>query len=179
MLVWIGIIPPKRIFNEIKKIQKEISKKYDTYHETKSKLGPRITIIVQDDVDKNNITEVLGAFEEICKEMKKINIKIRGVGSFYKNKVVYLKVIKSKRINELYKKTSKRLRKTGKTRVHGSYTPHITIAVKDITKGKIKQAKKELKKKKISYDFSVNRLYIAKAKPGGKAKIYKSFKLKA
>jgi 2'-5' RNA ligase len=68
------------------------------------------------------------------------------------------------------------LRKFGRIRRFRKFTPHITLTYKDITRENFKKAFKEFKKRKISFEFKVNRLYIGKSKT--RIKVSKSFRLK-
>jgi len=178
MRVWIGVMPPKRIFNEILEIEKEIAKKYKTYKSLESKIGPHFTITFQENVDKKDFKKIEKIVNEISKKTKPFKVKIKGIARFCKYKIIYLKVFKSRELNDLNKKLSNRLRRFGKIRRFRSFTPHITIVYMDITKENFKKAFKEFKNKKFSYEFNANKLYLGKAQPTKRTKVFKSFKLK-
>lgn len=175
MRVWIGIVLPKKIFNEILKIEKEISKKYNTYHSLESKIGPHITITYQMNVNTKDFKKIDKVVNKISKEIKTFKINIKGISKFYKNRVIYLKVLESRELDDLYKKLSGNIKYFGKVR---TFTPHVTIAYSDITKENFKKAFKEVENKKIYYNINVNKIYLGKSKPAERIKIFKSFKLK-
>ena len=178
MRVWVGVVLPKKIFNEVLKIQKEIAKKYKTYYSLGSNLGPHFTITHQENVNERNLKKIEKIVEEISEKTRPFKINIKGIRRFYKNRVIYAKVIKSKELNGLHKKLSYRLVKFGKIRLLRLFTPHITLAYKDITKENYRAAFKEFKNKEISYEFELNKIHIGKARPEGRIKVFKSFKLK-
>jgi len=177
MRVWTGIIPPKKIFNEILRIEKVIAKKYKTYHILKSKLGPHITITCQGNVNGRDFKKIEKIVNEVSKETKAFKIKFRCIAKFYKKRVIYIKVLKSRKLDDLHKKLSNKLKQFGKVRNHRTYRPHITIARKDITKENFKTIFKEFKNKKISYKFNVNKIYLARSKPTERLKVVKDFNL--
>lgn len=178
MRAWVGVVLPKKISNDLFKIQKKISEKYKTYHSLESKIGLHFTITHQENVNEKSLKEIEKIVNEISKETRPFKIEIKGIRRFYKNRVIYAKVIKSKELNDLNKKLSYRLSKFGKIRLLRLFTPHITLAYKDITKENFKEAFKEFRNKKISYGFQLNKIYIGKAKPAERIRVSKSFKLK-
>jgi len=178
MRVGVGIKPPKKIFNEILKIEKIIAKKYNTHHSLESRIGPHITLTFQPTINKKDFKKIEKNVNEISKKTKPFKIKIKGIARFYKTRTIYMKVLKSRQLNNLYKKLSNNLKQFGKIRIFRPFTSHMTIAYVDITKENFKKAFKELKNKKISYEFNVNKIYLAKSKPTERLRIVKSFELK-
>jgi 2'-5' RNA ligase len=178
MRFWVGVILPKKISKGMLKIQKKIAKKYKTYHSLESKIGPHFTITYQENVNERNLKKIEKVVNEISKEIKSFKVEIKGIRRFYKLRVICAKVLKSKELNSLSKKLSYRLSKFEKIRRLRPFTPHITLADKDITKENFKEAFKEFKNKKIFYEFELNKIYIGKATTGGRIKVFKSFKLK-
>jgi 2'-5' RNA ligase len=178
MRFWVGVILPKKISNEMLKIQKKISEKYETHHDLESKIGPHFTIIYQENVNEKDFKKIEKVVKEISKKTEPFKAEIKGIRRFYKNRVIYAKVAKSKELNNLHKKLSYKLRKFGKIRLLRLFTPHITLAYKDITKENYREAFKEFRNKKIFYVFELNRIYIGKAKSSQRIKLFKSFKLK-
>ena len=177
MLIWIGIIPPKKIFNEVSRLQKKMGNKYNTYHELKGLLGPHVTLLIKNEIGKKEAEEIENVLKGICNETRSFNLKVDGIKFFRKGKYTCLKVDKSKKINDLYKKISKKMIRIGKTIRFGNFTPHIAIAGNEIEMNDLKKMIIELEKMKIKYKFEVNRLYIARGTPDLRVKISKSFKL--
>ena len=178
MRVSVGILPPKKIFNKILKIEKEIAEKYKTYSNLRTKLGPHITITYQPNVNRKDFKKVERFVNGISKKTKSFKIKIKGVDIFPKNRVIYLKVLKSKELDKLFKELSNNLKQFGKIRSHEMFTPHITLVKKDVTKENFKKSFKEFKNKGFSYGFNIDNLYLGKAKPTERIRVVKSFKLK-
>lgn len=175
MKFWVGFVLPKRLFNEIVEVQKEISIKCDTYRSVSSKIGPHFTIIFQPRIKKDNISEIEEAVKQVSKEIKPFKVEALGIARFYKTKTVYMKILKSKTLNIVHRKLSYKLRKYGKIRLHRTFTPHVTIAYNDITDENLSKAFAELKKRKFHYRFVFDKIYLAKGKD--RVKVYKSFKI--
>jgi len=177
MKFWVGIIPPKRISKELYRAQKDIAKKYKTYHSLESKIGPHITITCQGNVSNKHLRDIEKAIKEISERIEPFEIRIDGLGRFYKKRVIYAKVVKSKKLNKLHNLMSYKLRKFDKIRVLRIYTPHINLAYKDISEENFKKVFKEFNKKRFYFRFNMNRIYIGKSKPSQRIKVYKSFKV--
>ena len=178
MRVWVGVVLPKKISNEVLKIQKEIAKKYKTHHSLESNIGPHFTITHQENVNERNLNKIEKIVEEISKKTRPFKINIKGICRFNKNRVIYARVLKPNELNSLNKNLSYRLGKFGKIRLLRLFTPHITLVYKDITNENFKKVFKKFKNKEISYEFELNKLYIGKAKSKERIKVFKSFKLK-
>ena len=176
MRFWVGIIPPKKISIKLYRAQKEIAKKYKTYHGLESRIGPHITITYQENVDKKDLKDVENAVHEVSKRTEPFKVIIKGVGRFYRLRVIYLKVAKSKELKNLSNELSKRITRFSKIRRLRIFTPHVTLADMDITKENFREAFKELGNKDFSYTFVVDRLFIGKSETA-RIKVYKSFKV--
>ena len=175
MKIWVGFVLPKKIFKEIVNVQKEISRKYDTYISVQSRIGPHLTFTFQPIVESRNIVKIEETIEQISKEMKPFKMETCDVARFYKTKTLYMKVVKSDALNELYRMLSYRLRRYGKIRRYRPFNPHVTIARTDITDEALSKAFAELKKRKFHYRFVFDRIYLAKGKQ--RTSVYKSLKL--
>jgi len=177
MKFWVGIIPPKKISKELYRTQKEIAKKYKTYHGLENEIGPHITITCQGNVSSKHLRNIEKVVKEISERIEPLEIRIDGLGRFYKKRVIYAKVVKSKKLNKLHNLMSSKLRNFDKIRILRIYTPHITLAYEDISEKNFKKAFKEFNKKRFSFKFNMNRVYIGKSKSYERIKVYKSFKV--
>lgn len=175
MKVWVGFVLPKKAFNEIVKVQKEISRKCDTYRSVQSKIGPHLTFTFQPNVSNSDIEKIEDVIEQITREIKPFKIEALGIARFYKTKTIYMKISRSEMLKETYRMLSYRLRKYGKIRRYRPFNPHVTIAFDDITDENLSKAFAILKKRKFHYKFVFDRIYLAKGKY--RTKVYKSFKI--
>jgi len=175
MRFWVGIIPPKKIYKKIIKLQKNISEKYSTYHAIESRIGPHITLTYQENVKSKNLKKIEKTIDKISKETMPFEIKVKGIGRFNKFNVIYARSLKTKELINLQKKISFSINRFGRTRALRKYTPHITLIDVDIARENFKRAFKEIDKN-IFYEFTVDRIYVGKSR--ARIKVYKSFKLK-
>jgi len=178
MRFWVGIVLPNKTCKKLFRIEKEISEKYKTYYSLKSRIGLHLTLTYQGNIKEGNLEKIEKAVNEISETTKSFEVEIKGIRRFCKNRFIYAKIIKSKELNDLYKKLFCRLSEFGKIRPLRIFKPHITLAYKDITEENFNEAFKEFKDKKISYEFKVNKLYLAKSNPEERLKLFKSFNLK-
>ena len=175
MKLWIGFVLPKKAFKEIVSVQKEISRKYDTYRSIQSRIGPHFTLTYQPIVKESNLIDIEESVKQISKQIKPFKVETQSIARFFNSRALYVKVIKSEMLNKVHLMLSYKVRKYGKIRLHNSFTPHVTIAYDDITDENLSKAFSELRKIKFHYKFTFDRIYLAKGKH--RTKVYKSFKI--
>lgn len=175
MKFWVGFVLPKKAFNEIVKVQREISRKCDTYRSVQSRIGPHFTITFQPSIKKKYVSEIEGVVKNVSKEIKPFKVETLGIARFYKTKTVYMKVLKSDKLSELHRVLCYKLNKYGKIRRYRVFTPHVTIAYNDITDENLSKAFAVLKKREFHYGFVFDRICLAKGED--RVKVYKSLKL--
>jgi 2'-5' RNA ligase len=131
-LYFIAIIPPEPIYSEVKEFQQHIA---DTYRSKEALKPPsHITLIPPFQIDAARESELLRFADNFASKYGKFELSIDGFGSFGVG-VIYAAFEK----NELWKKLQKELSlsfyKKFKVEKGPSYgfTPHITIAYKDLT----------------------------------------------
>jgi len=180
MRFWVGIVIPNKTYKKLFKLEKEISKKYKTYYSLNSKLGLHITITYQGNVDEKDLKEIEAIVKKISRNVRpfKINIMDVDVKKFNKNNVIYARVLKTRYLENLKKMFSCGLKRFGIIRDTRSFTPHITLACKDITKENFRRAFRELRHRKISLEFKATKFYTGKAGPKERMRASKKFRLK-
>ena len=177
MRAWIGIVLPRKFYNRIKKVQKDVSKKYDVYSSLGSQIGPHITIIYQPNVRIGNFYKIKKTVEEIVKNQTQFCINVNGFAGFTNN-VVYVKVVESRELRKLHKMIFNSVNKFGKIKVYRKYKPHITIAFRDLSDDNFRKIHQEYIKKKISFKFTVKEIRFGKARKEGRIRVCDSFRLK-
>jgi 2'-5' RNA ligase len=171
----VDIIIPPGAYRKIRDIQRELSKKYDIHRCMESRLGPHITLTHQPKVDCRDIKKMEGHVSNICGSIRPFNIRVRGIASFDKAKVVYATVLPDKEILYLNRELSSKLRRYGKV-MHRQFKPHITLAFFDNIET-FRHAQRQTKGRKLSFSFRLEKLSVAKARANGRLKVYKEFKL--
>ena len=116
----------------------EVSRKFKARGVTRKRAVPHITLYGP--FTTKNQNAVISKIAKICKKYDLVPFKIAGFNYFnnYKNKVIYLNIKPSKKLEELRREISKRL--SGITHTKSSFDSrfnfyfHSTIAFKDIDK---------------------------------------------
>ena len=167
---------------EIRKIMKDISKKYGTYAAFRDQKGPHASFIYMDEkIDDKDIAKIISNIKAKFSYIRPFEVSINGVTSFRRqyqgstNWVVYLRVVKSKSMTKLYRVINHEIKsyKNGKFK---AFTPHITIARKDIDKDTFFKILREYRGRDISYKFTLRYLYAMKRRT--KKEKYKIVKLR-
>ncbi len=153
---------------KLKKIMNDISRKYRTYVAVRDIKGPHASFIYMDQkIEENEISRIIGNIQEKFNKIPPFKVSIYGVSSFrkqYQNKtnwVVYARVVKSKNLTKLYGIINHEIKpyKHGKFK---AFTPHITLARKDIDRETFFKILKECEGRKINYRFTLKYLYAMK-----------------
>ena len=177
MRAWIGIVLPKKFYNKIKSVQKDVSKKYDVYSSLESQIGPHITMAYQPHVERRNFYKIKKNVKEITTNQRQFCISVNGFAGFTNN-VVYARVIESRELRKLHKLIFNSVNKFGKIKVYRKFKPHITIAFRDLSDEKFRKIHQEYIKKKISFRFTVKEIQFGKARKEGRISVCDSFRLK-
>jgi 2'-5' RNA ligase len=150
---------------ELNRIMEDISKKYGTYVAVRDKKGPHASFIYMDEkIDDKEIDRILYNIQKKFSKIPQFTVSIEGVKSFRKkykqtiNWVVYARVVKSKNLTKLYRIINYEIKsyKHGRFKV---FTPHITLARKDIDQKTFFKIFDEYKGRKVSYKFKLKYLY--------------------
>lgn len=160
-LFFIALLPPKEISDKIIVIQKEVADKYDSRHALKS--PPHITLIppfkFSGDFEKT-IIEPLTDFFSHCSPF---TIHLTGFGCFERNRVVFINVIKNEHLIETYHELFNVVRNNlliELQHIHEQFTPHLTIASRDLRKELFREAWNEFKEKTFEESFRVQTVFL-------------------
>jgi 2''-5'' RNA ligase len=178
----IYLTPDGRGVRKIMPILEHISKKYKTYAAIKDSKGPHASFTYMDeDVKEDEIWQIVGMVQQKLNRIKPFKVTIDGIRTFRKpyviktrwgrktkvNWVVYLRVVRSKELTRIYKLINAEL----KGYKHGTlprFTPHITIARKDIDKEEFFDIVNEYKGLKFHHEFILRHIMIKLRNPNDK-----------
>lgn len=155
-LFFIAIIPPQTLREEITKLKAIFSKTFATSHSLKS--PPHITLVPPlklDDAATKGTDEVLKSF---CSKRASFNLVINGFGAFAP-RVIYLKIGASKDLSALWADLLKHFPYKGTGR---QFTPHITLAFRDLSKKMFHRAWEIYKHDSFVRAFEVSDLVLLK-----------------
>lgn len=160
-LFFIALLPPKEISDKIIAIQKAMAVKYDSRHALKS--PPHITLIppfkFSSDFEKV-ITEPLTDFFRQCAPF---TIQLNKFSRFERNRVVFINVIKNEHLIETYHELINFVRNNlpiELQHIHEQFTPHLTIASRDLRKEMFREACEEFKEKTFDENFQVYSAFL-------------------
>lgn len=154
-LYFVAIIPPEPIKSGIEKIKLEFSQKYKAVHALKS--PPHITLKPPFSMYKNELNDICETLEVVACQGTSFEITAFRFNAFAP-KVIYIDFRKSHSLDALQKKVTKMLDNLKKHR----FTPHMTIAFRDLSAALFYKVWKEYENKEIRFSFIVDRLYLLK-----------------
>ena len=151
---------------------------------------PHFTIGAGIRVEDKKLNSLYKEIKENLNGIKSFKVKIKDYGFMdnwmsgklkgFTKYVVYLGVIKNKKLQKLFNLLKKNV--TNKREIFyepiSKYNPHITLAFKDLNYKEFLKAKRFLKNKKFEDELTINHIALAKENPNGSWTEYKRFKLK-
>ena len=162
-LYFIGIIPPEFIRSEITGIKKYIEAKYGARHALKS--PPHITLIPPFRWPQSGENQLIQGLDDFSGRENKFPLYLEGYGAF-PPRVIYVNVIPNENLFQLHKKILEYFKDTFKLPGSGtkrnSFSPHVTVAFKDLQKKDFTDAWTEFRDKKINFNFLAEGLIIFK-----------------
>ncbi|MEA5497663.1 2'-5' RNA ligase family protein [Limnoraphis robusta] len=160
-LLFIALLPPMEVQNEVTQIKQYFAQNYNSSHALKS--PPHVTL----QPPFKWLTEDFYLLEECLTEFAKIYapipITLSGFGSF-PPRVIYVNVIKTPELMEIKKHLMSHLETTltlvdevSKSR---PFSPHMTVAFKDLTRQNFKLGWQEFEHKPLKFEFTVSQLTL-------------------
>jgi 2'-5' RNA ligase len=130
-------------------------------------------------VKTTNLKELRKEFQKVVGEIEPFEIEVDGVGHFDK-KVIYLSVKKTKNLARINKLANEFLRMYGElfeSYYPDRWTPHITLAMEDLTETSFDQAWNRLANHKIEFRQTLHNICIVKQQRSAKIRIDKRYQL--
>ena len=155
-LYFIAIIPPHPLKSRIEKIKLEFSKKYKTVHALKS--PPHITLHPPFSMMEDELDGICKALEAVARQEKPFELRAFRFNAFTP-KVIYIDFRKSQTLVALQKRL---LNISVDILKQHRFTPHMTIAFKDLKASLFYKALKEYKNREIEFTFKADRLCLLK-----------------
>ena len=163
MLYFIALLPPQEIQDFATGIKQYFADNYDSKHAFKS--PPHITLQPPFEWDSSQIIELEDCLEKFVIGRSSIPIILDGYNAFAP-RVIYIDVVQSADLMNLQFELMSNLEtnlgivdKVGKSR---GFTPHITVAFKDLKKSQFKAAWNEFENKELHFEFTASKLTLLK-----------------
>lgn len=160
-LWFIAILPPEAVAQKIKDIQQEIADRFDPKRILK--MPAHITVeppFRYEDTGARHLEERLAPF---FSEREAFGLQLRNFGTFRQD-VVFIEVAPSLPLLELHAQLSDFLRvQTGIVKHepwHGGYTPHVTVANRDVTPQAHERIWREFNTRKFYAEFQVSEIAL-------------------
>ena len=162
-LYFIALLPPQSIQDYATEVKQYFADNYDSKHAFKS--PPHITLQPPFEWNTHKITDLEECLQKFVKGRNSIPVTLNGYGAFVP-RVIYIDVVKSLELMNLQADLIMYLEnhleivdKVGKSR---GFTPHMTVAFKDLKKENFKAAWMEFENRELHFEFTAEKLTLLK-----------------
>ncbi|MEM6754384.1 MAG: 2'-5' RNA ligase family protein [Cyanobacteria bacterium P01_C01_bin.38] len=163
MLYFIALLPPQDIQDYATEIKQYFADNYDSKHAFKS--PPHITLQPPFEWDSGKLTDLEECLQKFVRGRNSIPITLDGYNAFAP-RVIYIDVVKTSELMNLQADLMVYLEsnlgivdKVGKLR---GFTPHMTVAFKDLRKSEFKAAWVEFENRELHFEFNAEKLTLLK-----------------
>jgi len=161
-LYFIAIMPPDDIAQRVQKVKKEFVEKYDS--EEAYNKPPHFTLRAPFKAPEEIEETIVPQLIFFAEDQESFTVQLNGFGHF-RNDVIYIDVIDASPMQSLHADLQDYLQNEmgfSDKRSNNSYTPHMTVAYRDLTSENFQRAWKEFKDRSFDYSFEVNSIYLLK-----------------
>ncbi|MCJ8282223.1 MAG: 2'-5' RNA ligase family protein [Rivularia sp. ALOHA_DT_140] len=162
-LYFIALLPPQEIQDYATQIKQYFADNYDSKHAFKS--PPHITLQPPFEWSSVKLIELEECLQNFARGRNPISITLDGYNAFFP-RVIYIDVFQGSDLINLQFELMVYLEnnlgivdEVGKSR---GFTPHMTVAFKDLKKSKFKVAWKEFENKQLHFEFNASQLTLLK-----------------
>lgn len=162
-LFFIAVLPPDKIQEEITGFKHEITEKYESKHALRS--PPHITLHMPFKWKDKRYGELIDVMTTLNSDLESFEVQLKDFG-FFEPRVVFVDVVKNKRLNELQENVvdacRKKLKLNNANYKNRPFHPHITIGFRDLKKRMFYEAKKEFEARDFSCVLRVEEISLLK-----------------
>lgn len=160
-LFFIALLPPVEIQNEVTEIKQYFAENYGSRHALKS--PPHVTLQPPFKWSTEKVDFLEECLTEFSRTYYPIPIILSGFGAF-PPRVIYVNVIKTPELLGIQKALMSHLEITlnlvDEVSKRRPFSPHMTVAFKDLTRKNFRTAWPEFEQKSLEYKFTVPRLTL-------------------
>ena len=157
----LAFLPPPNVQVYANQIKQRFAKVYQSKAALKS--PPHITLQAPFQWDFNDLVTLENALVRFAEIQTNISIKLDGFSSF-PPRVIYLNVEQTSELLNLQKNLSNylelSLKISDRRHQNRSFTPHLTVAFKDLSPTNFYRAWEEFKNTKVNFNFTVTKLTL-------------------
>ncbi|EAZ94336.1 2'-5' RNA ligase family protein [Crocosphaera chwakensis] len=158
---FIALLPPKDVQEEVTKIKEYFKDIYNSKAALKS--PPHVTLQPPFEWDTENLPPLIQELNYFSQSQQSFSMTLRGFSAF-KPRVIYIDVLKTSELLSIQKSLMFHLESSlnivhqvSKSR---PFSPHLTLAFRDLTKKNFYRAWPEFKDKEIYYNFVINEITL-------------------
>ncbi|MEA5593359.1 2'-5' RNA ligase family protein [Rivularia sp. UHCC 0363] len=162
-LYFIALLPPQPIQDYANEVKQYFADNYDSKHAQKS--PPHITLQPPFEWDTAKLTDLEECLHKFVTGRDSIPVTLNGYAAFIP-RVIYIDVVKTPELLNLqadlimYLETNLGIvDKVGKSR---GFTPHMTVAFKDLKRENFKAAWVEFENRELHFEFNAKKLTLLK-----------------
>jgi 2'-5' RNA ligase len=160
-LFFIALLPPEEVSQFATEIKQHFA---DIYHSKAAlKSPPHITLQPPFKWNLDNLSILKEKLHQFSQKQSPIPMTLNGFSAF-KPRVIYIDVLKNQELINIYEQLNRFLavnfnivQEKGKDR---GFSPHLTVAFRDLTKANFYQAWSEFKDKRIHFHFNISQLTL-------------------
>lgn len=162
-LFFIALLPPQEIQDHVTEIKEYFAKHYNSRHALKS--PPHVTLQPPFEWPPELLTVLQDCLREFAGEPHRssIPITLSGFGAF-PPRVIYINVLKTPELLSIQKDLMARLEEVleivDPVSKRRPFSPHMTVAFKDLTKENFRKAWEEFKGRSLHFEFTVPQLTL-------------------
>jgi 2'-5' RNA ligase len=160
-LFFIALLPPKEIADKIIALQKEVAEKFDCRHALKS--PPHITLVppfrCNDELEKVIIEPLRDFFSQTAS----FEIQLHGFSCFERNRVIFIDLVRNGHLEKIYFDLQNFADDNIPVKLHekhAQFTPHITIASRDLRKEMFREAWSEFRERAFEGAFDSSSAWL-------------------
>lgn len=168
----------ERVDESVRKIQWEFASRFESSRQLK--IPPHITLIPPFESENSFLESLKVLIESICLHQPTLSIRLNGFG-FFREKVIYINVEKTVELIQFQEKIETNMvEQLGFQRksYFNEFTPHVTVANRDLTSENFQKAKKEFMDRPFDATFSAHHIHVYKHEQGV-WKVFQHFSFKS
>jgi 2'-5' RNA ligase len=157
---FVALIPPQHIFDYTNQVKQHFADNYKSRGALKS--PPHITLQPPFEWDEANVTQLEQHLKSFVSHQECVPVTLKGYGAF-PPRVIYIDVLQTHELMTLQANLMIYIEKlnicdpTAKTR---PFTPHMTVAFRDLTKQNFQAAWQVFEHRQVNFEFIANSISL-------------------
>lgn len=160
-LFFIALLPPGEVQNFATQVKQHFAEAYQSRHALKS--PPHITLYPPFKWEVEKIPNLEQTLETFALTQSSIPVTLEGFGAF-SPRVIYINVLKNAELLNLQKALMRELEESlnlvDQRSQNRPFSPHMTVAFRDLTKANFRLAWEEYQNQKVNFNFMISSLTL-------------------